>query len=291
MDELDAMRTFLRVARAGSFSRAARQLGVSQGTVSRRVAELESSLGASLLHRTTRSVRLSEAGAAYFDACQRAVASVDRARAVASQDAATRGVLRAAVPLTYATAWLGRRLPRFLERYPDIDVQLLASNERVDLVAEGVDMALRIGEAGVQDAFGRALGTTHRLAVASPAYLAGRNPSLDALEREQVLLYGLADAGRAWSFERDGRECRVLPKPRVISDSGDVLRQIALGGGGVVVVPDWLVADDLCQGRLVQVFADVRFATSAIRAIWLGRRRPPGRVRAFVDWLVEEHAP
>ena len=290
MNELVAMETFLRLASAGSFSAAARQLGTSQGTVSRRIAELEEHLGSPLLRRTTRSVGLTDVGLAYQDACRLAVEAVERARAVALGDLVESGSLRVAVSLSYASAWLAPRLPEFLARWPDISVELVASNERVDLVAEGIDVAMRIGDARYAGAFARRLGVTRRVAVTSPRYLASRGePDLETLEHHTVLLYGLGDSGASWDFEVDGRQRRFTPAARVMADSGDILRQIAVLDGGLAVLPDWMVAADLAAGRLVEVLTHVDFAQSQIRALWLNQAQPRGRVRAFIDWLVEAH--
>lgn len=291
MNELVAMETFLRLASAGSFSAAARQLGTSQGTISRRIAELEEHLGTPLLRRTTRSVGLTDVGRAYQDACRVALEAVERARSVALDDRVESGSIRVAVSQSYASAWLGPRLPDFLERWPDIAVELVASNERIDLVAEGVDLAIRIGDAGHAGAFARRLGVTRRIAVTSPKYLATRGePDLETLEQHTILLYGLGDSGASWDFEVDGRQRRFTPSARVIADSGDILRQIAVRDGGVAVLPDWMVAHDLEAGRLVEVLTHVEFARSQIRALWLNRAQPRGRVRAFIDWLVAAHA-
>ncbi|MEL6343203.1 MAG: LysR family transcriptional regulator [Myxococcota bacterium] len=294
MDELLAMETFVRVAEAGSFTRAARQLGASQGTISRRINELEATLGVTLLQRTTRSVSLTDAGAAYHDACIEALAAVARAREALLPEQRIEGTLRIAAPLTYTTAWLAPRLRGFLEQYPELSVELMASNERGDVVAEGVaegvDMALRIGAPHLQHATARTLGETRQLAVASPAYLERRGtPTLDNLDDHEVMSHALNDGGASWTVEQSGRERRIKPTYTVRADSGDVLKKIVISGYGLAVLPDWLVEDELRDGVLVTVLGDVRFSTSAIRALWLGRARPPARVRAFIDWLVEAH--
>ena len=286
MDELEAMATFVRVAEAGSFTRAAKQLGTTQGTVSRRIADLEASLGTLLLRRTTRHVGVTEPGQAYLVACRRALDAVAAARDVAAADAGLTGTLRVAVPLSWATAWLAPRLPAFLTAHPGLSVQLLGSNARVDLVAEGFDVAVRIGRAEALDAHARQLGHTHRWAVASPSYLAHRgSPTVDTLERHDVLAYSLADATADWTIEVGDERKRLRPRRVVEADSGEVLRQIVLAGFGFAVLPHWLVEPDMAAKRLVRVMEGVRFPPSPIRALWYGTRRPPSRVRAFVDWL------
>ena len=165
-------------------------------------------------------------------------------------------------------------------------VQLLASNARVDLVAEGADLAVRIGRAHALDAHSRLLTPTDRWAVASPAYVASRGaPTLAALDQHDLLAYSLADADADWTVVGDAGRERLRPTRVVEADSGDVLRGILKAGFGFAVLPHWLVEQDVSDGALERVMADVAFPPSPTRALWLGTRHPPARVRAFVDWL------
>lgn len=281
---------FLAVARTLSFRAAARGLGVSPSAVSHAVSGLEARLGVRLFNRSTRSVALTEAGsrlvdrlAPAFDAIRGALdEAVDRPERPA-------GRLRLSVPRSALALGLDRRLADFCRAYPEVELEIVVDEARVDIVAEGFDAGIRIGELLDRDMIAVAIGPELRLAVvATPAFFDahGRPATPQDLEPLPGLLRRFSDGSLyRWEFERDGRAFTLLPRPRVIVDDGSTLREMALTGLGVTCVLSDYVADDIAAGRLEEVLVDWMPIFPGFHLHHPSRRQMRPALRALMDHL------
>lgn len=291
MDRLAALEAFARVAETGSFSAAARGLGLSKSLISRQVSALEAELGARLISRTTRSLTLTEAGRGYYEQVARILAQMEEADLSVSQLQATpRGKLRVNAPMSFSLLRLAPVLPDFLALYPEIDVDLAMNDRRVDLLEEGFDLAIRIGRLADSSLVARKLGPMRRIVCASPAYFADHGvPEVPAdLKRHDCLCYSNADTVDEWRFsEPDGRPIAVEVKGRVRANNGDLLRVAALRGLGLVDLPSFLVGADIEAGTLVSVLQDFIRQDGGVYAVYPHARYLPPKIRVFIDFLAE----
>jgi DNA-binding transcriptional LysR family regulator len=287
MDRLLAMKVFSAVVDAGSFSRAARQLNLSATAVSRHVQQLEEALGAALLQRTTRRLSLTETGAIYYERCRQILADVAEAEAqAASAEAQPRGVLRLSLPYSFGLRYVSPLLPKFRAAYPQLSLDVSFADRMVDLVEEGVDMALRITRSPGTTLVARALAPVRIVCCAAPAYLARRGvpATPEALRDHDCLIYSYV--GDGWRFlAADGSECSVQVRGPLRANSGEVLADAAVAGEGIVLQPTFLVADALRDGRLVPILADWRIEESVAYAVYLPGLRRTARVQAMVGFL------
>ncbi|MDO8606902.1 MAG: LysR family transcriptional regulator [Phaeospirillum sp.] len=294
LTRFDYLQAFVRVAETGSFSEAARRLGLSKSMVSRQVSSLEAELGVRLLHRTTRSLSPTEAGRAYLDRCQRILADLDEANLLVSQlQAMPRGRLRVSAPLSFGIGHLSAALPGFLERYPEIELEMNMTDRHVDLVEEGWDVAVRIGRLADSSLIARRLAPIRRLAAAAPAYLERRSMPLvpSDLEGHDCLTHSGMVAAE-WRFvSPDGRPLQVGVHGRFHADNGDVLRVMALAGLGVVLLPSFFLGDDIRAGRLVPLLEGFVPLDVSLNAVYPHGRHLSPKVRAFVDYLAESFGP
>ena len=292
MDRLLAMKVFLTVVDSGAFARAAQQLNLSTTAVSRHVAQLEDFLGASLLQRTTRRLSLTETGAAYYERCLQILADVEEAEAqAASAEAQPRGTLRISLPYSFGLRYVSPLLPKFRAQYPELALDVSFADRMVDLVEEGVDMALRITRAPNTTLVARQLAPVRIVCCASPAYLArhGTPKTPDELREHACLIYSYV--GDNWEFTAaDGARTGVQVRGPLRANAGDVLNDAALAGEGIVLQPTFLVADDLRQGRLIRLFPDYGLESSTAYAVYLPGLRRTARVQAMVRFLQEAFA-
>src|SRR5579859_6598108 len=257
-DRFFALRLFVRVARTRSFSAAGRELGLSQPSASRLVATLEREVGAALLTRTTRAVTLTEAGAEYLARVESILAALDEADHLARGTGELRGALRVAASLPFALREIIPRLDRFLSRHPDLRIELVLSDQRQDLVADAVDVAIRIGYLPGAAAVARRIGVSHRLLVASPTYLrkAG-SPKSPADLAAHALIVGPASAGpEGWAFRKDGKATSVRVVGRVTVTAIEVATAAAVAGLGIVSMGHLACRAELESGALVRVLPD-----------------------------------
>lgn len=297
MNDLAGIRCFVRVAELGSFSRAARELRVSQPTVSKTVAALEQRLGVRLLQRTTRSLGLTEEGARYYDTCLRVLAELDEVESsLATGGREPRGTLRLTSPREHGELLVAPVVLRFLDAHPQLSVDLVLDDRRIDLSAERIDLALRLGVLEDSSLVARRLGAFSRLTAAAPVYLErhGEPTSPGDLAGHDCLVHtALSDPGR-WTFRDErGRATRVDVSGRLAASSNLVVRDAALAGLGVFLGPRWLVQDALADGRLRPVLASYTVPSLDVHAVYPGGPFVPLKVRAFVHflreaWLTEE---
>lgn len=286
MDRLLAMQVYCAVVDAGAFARAAERLNLSTSAVSRHVAELERHLGARLLQRSTRRLSLTETGAAYYERCRQILADVDEAESLAgAAEARPHGLLRVSLPHSFGLAYVAPLLPEFCARYPELELEVGFSDRVVDLVAEGVDLALRIGIDLRTTLVARRLATIRIVPCAAPGYLARRGTPAtpEELKAHDCLTYAYAAFGDVWKFQRDGLEHAVAVKGSFRADSGEMLRTMTLAGRGVSLQPTFIMGEDLRAGRLARLLPDYRVPDRHLYAVYLGGARRSARVRAFVS--------
>ena len=296
LDRVTGMEVFARVAALGSLSAAARDLRLSPTMVTKHVTALESRLGTRLLHRTTRRLTLTEAGRRFLAACERILAEIGEAEAVAAAErVAPAGTLRLNVPLSFGVRWIAPALADFSATYPQINVDLGLNDRVVDLVEEGWDLAIRIGRLRESTLIARRLASCRLAVCASPAYLAarGRPQRIADLAGHNCLAYTLSTSlgpGR-WSFGADG-SVGVSVSGNLRASNGDALREAACAGLGLIYQPTFLVADDLAAGRLVALTFDQPVVElPGIYAVYPNDRTPPAKVRAFIDFIAARFGP
>lgn len=293
MDKFVALRAFIEVAEAGGFSSAARRLNQATSSVMRSVDALEASLGTALLNRTTRQVTLSDAGTTYYAKAKRLLDDMaDADASVSDRDGEPAGPLRVSVPAAYGTRVIAPNIARFMTTYPKIDLDLRLSDSLVDLVADRIDVAIRLGELDPSaDVISRRIGVFSRYVVASDAYLAraGFPASPEDLTNHACLRFSLQREPQTWTFARDGRELKVRVNGRLKANSAETLREAALDGFGVALLADWLVESDVKRGALTRLFADYGAlpdnARSVISALYLPNQRGSRRVNAFIEFI------
>lgn len=293
MDKLGAMRLFRRVVERGSFAAAARDLALSNAAASKQVAALEAELGSRLLNRTTRRLAPTEAGQAYYQRVARLLDELTEVEdAVGHLAGAPRGRLRINAPMSFGLSDLAPLLPEFLARCPEIAIDLVMNDRRVDLIEDGFDVALRIAS-GLEDSslIVRRIGRVGQLVCAAPSYLERHGtPATPAdLAGHACLLYSLARPLDEWRFvTAQGAERRVKVAGRLHANNGDALRPAALAGLGLWATPDFLAADALAAGHLVSLsFAPWHLPDHELVALYAPGQFLSPKVRAFVDYLAE----
>ncbi len=286
-DQIVEMRAFSRVAETGSFSQAARELGISQSTASRLVADLEARLGAKLLLRTTHQVVATDAGSAYLEHALGILDSLEAAADAARGAESLRGVLHVAAPSSFGTQFVVPTLAPFLALHPQLRIELKPFDEAEDLIAKGVDVAIRFGRLPDSDFGARLLATMERLAVASPDYLAKRGtPATPADLAGHDCLFALGHGSRqSWVFDGGGPGPPGGLIERVRVGTADGIVACAAAGLGVGVATRGLCRPGLASGRLEQILAGFRLQPVELHAVYPAGRRPSLKVQAFVDHL------
>lgn len=289
---LEHLRTFARAVETGSFTAVAVEQGSTQPTVSRQISALEEHLGARLLQRTTRALTLTEEGrAAYAHARALLDLAQEAEAAVRPGGGEATGTLRVAAPLAFARLHLFPRLGRFLAAHPRLRTDWVLGDRAVDLVEEGVDLAIRIGRVTDQALVARRIGEMRRVTVATPGYFAAHPPPAhpeDLAAHDCVVYTGLSTVDEWHYVGPDGGPVVVRVGGRVRVSASEGMRAAVLEGLGLAVVPTWLLTDEVETGRLVRVLADFEAAPMPISAIYPSRRMVPPRVRAFVEFLAAE---
>lgn len=287
MNELECLQTFIAVADSGSFTAAAAQLGVRQPTASRRVSDLEDHLGVALLTRSTRSVAMTEPGRRYLIHARAVLTALQAAHDAATGSDRVSGPLRVAAPVSFAHSWLAPRLPGFVSAHPEITLDLALAERHVDLIADGLDVALRIGGPDAATLTGRRLRSVHRWFVASPEWCGACQVTSARVETGTGLIFAAPGTRpRRWSTPQGD----LKPRRAITASNGQPLRELALGGQGLALLPDWLVADDVTAGRLRRVLRDHEPPAMSLWVVWPTQTYVPTAVRAFVDWVAHEVA-
>ena len=288
MDRLGAMRVLQKVAELGSFSAAADQLDLSKSAVSKTVRGLEDHLGAKLLHRTTRRLGLTDTGARYVAQTARLLADLAEIEAeAASERAVPRGRLRVNAPMSFGLAHVAPLVPSLLRAYPELEIDLTLNDRVVDLIDEGYDLAIRIGELADSSLIARKLGETELVLVASAGYVAAAPPLHGAadLAEQACLLYAYGRLREEWRLVEAGRSVTVRVRGPLRANNGEALAAAAVDGLGIALLPDFIAAPAIADGRLVRVLATVSGGVLPIHALYPPNPHPLAKLRAVVDHL------
>jgi DNA-binding transcriptional LysR family regulator len=293
MDLLGLMQTFVRVVEAGSFTAVADERHTSQPTISRQIAALEQHLGARLLTRTTRALTMTDDGRSFYEGARYAIetilaaeGSVGRRRGVAT------GMLRIASPVVFGRLQILPRLPAFMARYPDVTVDLTMTDSFTDLIEQGIDLAIRVGEITDPGLIAKRIGTVQRICVASPAYLAGRKAPLrpqDLCDHDCIVYTRLATGSR-WLFESKEGPIAVDVSGRYRTDNSEGIREGVLAGLGIAVIPAFAFADEVSSGKVKVLLRKFEPKRLPMHAVYPSRRFVPLKVRAMIDYLAHEFA-
>jgi DNA-binding transcriptional LysR family regulator len=289
-DRLLALRAFVRTAHSGSFSRAARELGLSQPSISRILSQLESEVGASLLVRTTRAVALTDSGADYLARVEPLLMALDEADHAARGTGELRGVLRIALSASFGVREVIPRLPKFLDRHPALRVDMSINDQRQDLVVNGVDVALRLGSLPDSAVVARKLAEAPRLVVASPAYLERRGwPRSPADLASHAVIIGPGVAGsNALTFTKEGRRASARVEGRLTTAANEGATAGAMAGLGITITSLWACRAEIERGELVRVMEDWEMAKVELHALFPAGRAASPAARAFIDYLAPQ---
>jgi DNA-binding transcriptional LysR family regulator len=294
MDRLRAMSVFVAVAELGSFAAAADRAGVSRTAASRLVKELEAHLGAALMNRTTRRLSLTRAGNAYLERVRRALELIEDADREAHSGAQSpRGTVRVSAPMAFGVRHIAPRLGAYLDRYGDVDIDLVLNDRRVDLVEEGFDLAVRIGRLADSSLIARTIATTRMVLCASASYLEahGQPARPDDLTGHNCLGYAFWSGRNRWELiGPDGTPVAVAVSGRLWSNNGDALVNAAAGGLGIIFQPDFIVHEALARGSLIEVLEGHAGPEIGIHVVYAPTAFMPTRVRSFIDFLARSFA-
>lgn len=287
MDRIDAMQAFVTVAELNGFAPAARRLKLSPSAVTRLVAALEERLGARLLQRTTRSVALTDAGRRYLERARRILADIEEAEADAEGERTVpSGRLVVSAPAGFGRLHVSPVMIAYLKRHREVSAELRLEDRMVNLVEDGIDCAVRIGQLADSSLVARHVGDMRRIVVASPAYLKahGEPRTPEALADHQTIRFG---PWSDWRFDKDGRELRIALAPRLVTNNADAALQYAEAGGGLTRVLAYQAADAIKRGKLRIVLAGFEQPKLPIHIVYPTSRLLSAKVRAFIDLVTE----
>jgi DNA-binding transcriptional LysR family regulator len=291
MDKLANIEALVAVVEAGSFSKAAERLNIAKSVVSRRVSKLEAEFGVQLLQRTTRTLSLTDQGRQFYERAVHILADLEEAeQSIVDASAELRGSLKLAAPLSFGLHHLTTAITEFMQEHAGVELQLDLNDREINLVEEGFDMAVRIGELRDSTMLARRLGSARLVTCASPGYLAQygtpRHPA--ELEKHIGLHYSNTPLKQAWQFACGGRAPLVaIPGIRMRANNGDALATAAVAGLGIMNTPTFIVADLIAQGELVPILNDYRRPALGIYAVYPPGRLIPRRIQALADFLAD----
>lgn len=286
MDRFQAMQAFVTVVETGSFSAAARRIGVGQPAISKTIAQLEDRLQVRLLVRSTHSLAPTDAGVRFYERARSAIREAEEAELEArGAGAGLSGRLRVSAATTFARLLIVPRLPQFLARHPDIEIDVLLDDRVIDLVSEGVDLALRMGELTDSVAIARRIASSRRSVLATPAYLArAGTPLVPAdLAIHEAIVY--SQLGASWTFRRQGTEASVAVRGRVRLSAAEGIRAAVLADMGLTVNSDWMFAPELESGAVRRVLEDWELPPVDLWAVFPTGRLASAKARAFADYV------
>ncbi len=294
MDKLTSMRVFARVAKMGSFSAAADELGISKAMASKHITSLENKLGVRLLNRTTRKISLTEVGSAYRERINIILAEIEETELSVSQlNTEPRGTLRIMAPTSFGAFHLSRAAADFMGEYPDISVEVLLSDREADLAEEGLDLSIYVGELSDSSLIARKLASTRLVVCASPEHIAehGEPKTPEDLQDQTCLLFTPRYPVNEWHFRKNDENYTVKVKGCMKSNVGDTLRVGAIKGLGFIQQPTYMVGQDISMGRLQVVLSEFEPPERPIYALYLHRRHLSAKVRTFVEFLIDRFQP
>jgi DNA-binding transcriptional LysR family regulator len=288
MDRFAAIETFVAVVETGSFSGAARRLNVGQPAVSKSVAQLEERLGVRLLLRSSRGLTPTEAGQTYYAYARRAIDEAEEAdRTARGATAGLAGKMRVSGAVTFARLFIIPRLGEFLEQHPELSIEVVLDDRNVDLLEEGIDVALRMGDLADSAMTARKIAQAPRWVVGTPAYFAarGRPKSPSELARHETVIYAQRGGGASWRFRKEGAEVSIVVSGRVQVTAAEGVRAAVLGNMGVAIASEWMFAPELASGEVERVLTDWELPAIDLWAVYPSGRRSSAKARAFVDFV------
>jgi DNA-binding transcriptional LysR family regulator len=290
MDKLESLRAFVKVVQHGGLSAAARDLRLSRSAVSKYLIDLETELGVQLLVRSTRNASPTENGLAYYERVVAILSEIDEAdAAVSSLQAEPRGILRVNAPMSFGTLHLGTAIADFMEKYPELKIQLVLSDELIDPVREGFDVTLRIADLSSSSLIARKILPAPRVICASPSYLQRRGTPQhpDELREHECLTYGHLATGHQWKLTGpDGDHWIQIPWT-LCTNNAEVLRDAAVKGRGLALLPTFIAGDDLQTGALATVLKEYKPPEISVYVIYSQTKHLSVKIRVFIDFLVE----
>lgn len=291
MDDLKRMVIFSHVVDTGSFSAAARRLGIAKSAVSKHVSLLEQSIGVRLLNRNTRNLSLTDVGESYYQSCTKLVEVAEEAKLCISgiQDE-PRGSLRVTCPASFGIEHIAPLLNEFVQNHSSLNAELLLDDNVVDMTEQGIDVAIRVGWLPDSNLRARKLKSSPRLLCASPQYLdhAGTPQIPEDLAHHENIIFTLLPTPHQYKFNKNNKSKTVQIKGRIKTNNGNAVRTLLLEGAGIAALSDFLVADDLERGTLVQLLPDYHIADAGIYALYQNQQLQPAKVRTFIDFLAEK---
>lgn len=293
MDRLAAMQTFVKVIETGSFSAAARQLRLGQPAISKTVAQLEERLGLPLVLRSSRRLSATEAGQIFYDHAKVTIAQAEEAELAArGAGAGLTGRLRVSAGVTFARLKIVPKLGSFLARHPKLEIELILDDRNVDLVGEGIDVALRLGVLTDSALAARKIAVVGRRVVGTPAYFARAGvPETPAdLSTHEAIIYSQRGGGSAWTFAKDGAEQSVVLSGRIRSTAVEAVREAVLADLGLAVASDAMLGAELESGAVREVLADWRLPSIDVWAVFPTGQRASAKARAFANFVEQELA-
>jgi DNA-binding transcriptional LysR family regulator len=291
MDRFDAMQLFVTVAEQHSFAAAARRHGVSPARVTRAVAALESRIGARLLHRTTRAVRLTDAGVAYLGHCKRILGELEVAESLAARShRELSGLLSLTAPVMFGRLHVANVVTAFLHQHPRVSMRVLFADHVLDLFERNIDVAIRIQHLPDSNLRAASVGHVRRVVCASPGYLRARGTPRHPRELVEHETVGFSDVEelQAWSFAIDGRQERVLLRPRLVANTADLAIAAAKAGHGCARLLSYQVGEDVEKKRLRIVLAEYELPPVPIHVVRVEGREASARVKAFADFAASQ---
>lgn len=288
MENLGVIPVFVAVVETGGFSPAARKLGISKSAVSKRIGQLEDRLGVRLLYRTTRRLSLTEAGERYFENAMKALTYANEAEdSVTQLQAKPKGRLRINTPMSFGRLHISPLIPKFHHIYPEIDVDLVMDDRIVDLVAEGFDIAIRVGSLTDSTLIARKLAPMRSVICASPEYIDqyGMPTSPSDLLEHNCLLFSYS--ANEWTFLGQGGPTSVRVSGTFQVNNSEAIREALLQGMGLARIPTFVVGPDLAEQRLIPLLSDYQMPEKTLYAVFAKRQHLPPKVRVFIDFIVE----
>ncbi len=282
------MKIFVRVVRMGSFTAVALELNSTQPTISKKISQLEKELGVKLLRRTSREQELTEAGQEYFERCQKILDDIDETESIVrSQRASPQGVLRITAPIDFSNSILAPILQKFLTTYPDIKIDLILENREVDLIAEGVDVAIRVGALKDSALFAKQVTISSFKIIASPDYLKqfGLPLSVDDLMQHNCFVYSLH---HDWGGLKDKNGHTISISGNMRCNSGNMILESVIVGAGLAILPNWLVYKELESGVLQEILSDIKPISFPINTVYIDKKYLPLKVQSFINFFKKE---
>ena len=291
MDKLANMQAFAAVAQTGSFAEASRKLGLANSVISKRVKDLEHFLGAPLFVRTTRKVNLTETGYSYLEYVRKTLDEMEEVESqIRDKMDNPKGLIRLAAPLSFGVKFLGPALASYLEKYPGVSIKTYLSDRQVDLIEEGYDLAIRVGNLEDSSLIAKKLLSCRRVVCATPAYLDanGRPQKPEDLKDHNCLSYLGVEEGKSWPFMVNGKEYWQSVSGQFQADNGDLLHKATLRGCGVTMQPTFILGDSIQSGKLEVVLEDYEGDPLNVYAIYQHTRNLSSKVRTLIDHISED---